>query len=176
MEERTTMTKVNAAQIAEVMLQFPDPKEAFEEIRKRFPNAPVAVVDRAMKITLHELRERAAKSFRESESIKRVGSVFDGLEGQGLTLRQAAEIKAAQGDPIAISLLAKVNSREWRLGGALWRAACEAHPDWEAVGDGSFRFTGKDQPQEPDELVDWFQLTHPRKARAVEAAIETRLG
>jgi hypothetical protein len=72
-----------------------------------------------------------------------------------MTLRQAAEIKAAQGDAVAIALLAQFSSREHRLGLALLHAAAEAHPDW-LVEDRGYRFVGKGEPQESNALIEWF--------------------
>jgi hypothetical protein len=117
-------------------------------------------------------RERVAKTERERKSLKLAASLFNGLEDRkGLTLGEAAEIKAAQGDPIAISLLKKLNSRDAQLFWALLNAAAEAHPEWLVKEDGVLRFIGQGEPQ-PNALIEWFQMMHPKQAKLIEAAID----
>jgi hypothetical protein len=54
---------------------------------------------------------------------------------------------------------------------ALFDAALAAHPDWEKVGDRGVRYVGKKKrfPKcGPANVVEWFYINHPRKARQIE--------
>ena len=87
------------------------------------------------------------------------------------TLLDAAETKAAEGDGVAIALLADFNSDVMRLAKALTKAAAEAHPGWKLISDGSIKRTSAQGPDTPDALVDWFQMTHPREASEIEMRV-----
>jgi len=55
---------------------------------------------------------------------------------------------------------------------ALTVAAMDAHPDFERDPEhpGTWIYFGEDNVDD-DDLIDWFQRTHPREARAIGARI-----
>jgi hypothetical protein len=95
---------------------------------------------------------------------------FVGTQFQFPQLRLATVAsKAAQGHALARHALRQMNSREHRIYNALFDAAVDAHPGWErGKKEGHYRKVRKDAPED---LVEWFQMTYPSKARAIEDAI-----
>jgi hypothetical protein len=87
-------------------------------------------------------------------------------------MEEAIEIKARQGDPIALHWQASMNTREYRLIEALGEAAHLAHPEWMQTREGHFEWTGDGEMPSEDAMIDWFQMTHPTEARRIEAEIE----
>lgn len=160
----------NVAMLLAKKMRELGPERAFETA-EAFPDATAEEVLRAFAIVRGELDEEVAAEQRALDQMQLAGTVFDGLENQGLTLGQAATIKAAQGDAVAIALLAKLNSRPCRLGTALFEAAAEAHPGWERV-DRGYRWMGVGEPPTVNATIDWFQMTHPGEAAAIELAID----
>jgi hypothetical protein len=164
----------NRAQLAQELYELQldgSEEEVARKITAVISHLPAAEAMAVMELVTAMRVEAVAAVEADLEQFRLAGSVFDGLEDRrGLTLKQAAEIKAAQGDAVAIALLKKWNSREHRLGLALLKAATEAHPDW-VVESRGYRFVGQGEPQESNALIEWFQTTHPKQAKAVEAAI-----
>jgi hypothetical protein len=56
---------------------------------------------------------------------------------EGSALGEAAAIKAAQGDALALAVLAQINSPRYRLKLALIDAGIELHPGWRMNADHS---------------------------------------
>ena len=105
----------------------------------------------------------------KQELAKEVGRILSGLP-EGTTIEEACAIKAARGDAGARQLLARLNSREWRLGDALLKAAFDEHPSWVRIGEGVVLRLDPDAPED-DELIEWFQKNYPHQARAIERSI-----
>ncbi|ODM79934.1 hypothetical protein A6452_24260 [Bradyrhizobium elkanii] len=137
---------------------------------EQFPDASRDQITSAFKIAADDAREKVRKSQREAAALKTARPLLDDMP-KGTTLRQAAEIKAKRGDPLAIAFLEEINSPVVRIGEALWRAACEADPRWSRIGAG-FKWNGEGQPPSGAAMIEWFQMTHPTEARRIEAEIE----
>jgi hypothetical protein len=64
-----------------------------------------------------------------------------------------------------------MNSREYRIYKALFDAAVDVHPGWTRLKDPNGHFEKSDSAPEADDLIEWFQMTYPSEARAIEDAI-----
>jgi hypothetical protein len=100
-------------------------EQMLDRIGELFPDAKLEQIDRAFRIAADDEREEARRLAREANAVDHAATVFDGMP-EGTTLLEAAESKAKLGDPVAIELLAHLNSPRVRLSSALWVAACEA--------------------------------------------------
>lgn len=85
------------------------------------------------------------------------------------TFAEACQIKAKQGNALAQRYADYFNSREYRVLQALGDAAADAHPGWKREEKGHYEKDGG--APEGNELIEWFQKTHSREARAIEDAI-----
>ena len=146
------------------------PGKFFAELQRRFPGIAESRLDRCIDIAAWELRQRGEEHVREAANLEQVGALFSDMP-EGVTLLDAAEIKAAEGDAVAIALLADFNSDAMRLSVALTSAAAEAHQGWKLNSDGSIKRTSDEGPYTPEALADWFQMNHPREARDIEQRV-----
>jgi hypothetical protein len=153
----------------------PSGEEMNAGLRKQFPGISDDQMQRAYAVFREEMAEGLRESSRVLAQVEILevlaGSIFEGLP-DGTTLAEAAKIKAAQGDPVALSYQAHANSSEYRIQCALWEAAVDAHPDWKKHNNRSYRWKGQGEAPSTDSMVDWFQLNHPAQAREIERAIE----
>jgi hypothetical protein len=94
---------------------------------------------------------------------------------ESLTILQACNIKYRQGSELAHRWLLKLNSADYLLAYALQSAAVAAHPNWRKTKEGHYRMVDKNQPDNFEGLVEWFQLTHPLKAREVHKGVIAEL-
>src|SRR5258708_5383464 len=153
----------------------PSGDELNAEMRRQFPGIGDNQLRRAYAVAKEELEESQREGIRAGEQIEAlgslVGSIFDGLP-EGTTFGEAVNIKAAQGDPIALSYQDHTNGLEYRTRCALWQAAVEAHPDWNTPDNRRYRWTGQGDAPSTDVMIDWFQTNHAAEARAIERAME----
>jgi hypothetical protein len=172
--KRRQIMAVNVAKLAEALktTDVSDFAKFDRLISEKFPDATVEEVGRALEIMGSDLRADVEQAQREEDRSLALLSIFDGLEDRGLTLTEAAKIKAAQGDPMAISLLKHLNSRTYRLHVALLRAATSKRPDLWKPHDKGIAWLGKGEPPDDYVLIDEFQMKYPAEARAIEAAID----
>jgi len=149
----------------------PDIAALQRSIEHEFPTITPEQFDRAIDVAVADLRAEAEMDREESLHLDAPRQLFDGLPS-GTKLAEAARIKAAQGVPCGIRLHRFLTSRTYRLSTALVEAAMERHPDfersdklhvWQYLGDG-------DGPSETA-LTEWFQMTYPTEARAIEDAV-----
>ncbi len=167
---------MNAAEMAEIMLgwDIKGPDDMGRLMKEHFPHARQAEVKRAVEITVFELRERARREQAEAAAMRALQKLdSDVPDTEADTLGGKLRVKAARGSRQAQAILDRWNSREDRVATALFEAAADRHPDFTRA-DRGWRYSGKEQL--PDDvsawLVDWFQRTHPREARAIEDAID----
>jgi hypothetical protein len=144
-------------------------------IERKFPGITTEECLHALEVIRCESDARHAEAeaeYRRSKKETEEGwHIFEGL-GEAITLSEAIEIKAAQGDPIALRWQAGMNTRWYRLNDALSVAAHEAHPQFEEAPDQVWHWKGDGKMPSVEELIDWFQMTHPTEARRIEAEIE----
>jgi hypothetical protein len=84
-------------------------------------------------------------------------------------------MKYRQGSELARKWLLELNNANYRLSGAMQSAAVAAHPNWTQTADGVYRQIDQSQPDNFDELVNWFQVTYPLRAREVHKAVMAEL-
>jgi hypothetical protein len=143
---------------------------------KRFPGITTDEYRHALYVWHDEGLARRDEILRQHERDEKFIAfafhVFDGLP-EGIELDEAARIKAARGDPQAIKYLAQTNTPEARKDEALADAAYRAHPLFTIRPDGIIHWDGdaEDGPTH-DEVIDWFQMTHPAEARRIEDEID----
>ena len=147
-------------------------KEITHRLARQFPGAPEDQIARAFEIAADEAREEEARLQHEANTLHVLALLFDGMS-EDVTVSQAVEIKAKQGNPLAIAILEQLNSVEYRRYHALWQAACEADPRWTKTDRGHLLWRGASgKAPSCDAMIEWFQTTHPREARRIEADIE----
>jgi hypothetical protein len=147
-------------------------KEIARRLAQQFPGAPEYQIARAFEIAADEACEEVARLESEANILHVLELLLDGMS-EDITVSEAAEIKAKQGDPLAIAILEKLNSLEYRRYHALWQAACEADPRWTKTDRGHLLWRGENgKGPSGDAMIEWFQTTHPREARRIEAEIE----
>jgi hypothetical protein len=151
--------------------------EIHRRLRQRFPNINVwdDGVNRAFKVLCDELKEEKRESdnayHRDQREIEEALHIIDGL-GETVTLDEAIEIKAAQGDLIALRWQAAMHTRQYRINEALGEGAHQAHPQFKQTPDHVWHWTGDGDMPSENAMIDWFQMTHPAEARQIEAEIE----
>lgn len=137
-------------------------------VEVRFPDVAATTVLEAIEVIRSD--DEAAEEDEERERAK-VAAMVDMCQRhaipQDTPMGEALRLMAERGEPAAIALLAEMNSPAYRVREALVDAALKAHPAWYRDGD---RWTIADDtagPVSDDDLVDWFQRTHPHEARAI---------
>jgi hypothetical protein len=119
-----------------------------------------------------QVREAQAELHRYEAERNEVMELFSGLPNrESLTILKACNIKYRQGSELACKWLLRLHSADYLLHGALQSAAVAAHPNWRETRKGHYRMVDKSQPDNFDDLVNWFQVTHPLKAREVNKAV-----
>lgn len=146
------------------------------------PALDLAVVERFPGMTVGQYRhvltawgddidaERAdieAEYERELAWRKTAKQIFAGLGN--VTFGEACRIKAQGAGPVAEAArrwLITMNDVTARLG----EAAHVAHPDFVQTNHG-WHYTGPGEMPSVEALIDWFQMTYPDRARAIEDAV-----
>jgi hypothetical protein len=144
--------------------------EVETRLRKRFLGLDDAKMDRALDIAIDEIDEMDREVNAETAVLNELRGLFVGLP-KGMTLGEAAKIKAAHGDPIALKFLAHDNSPAVRIQSALVRAAYDAHPLFSREARGN-RWNGEGEAPSETAMIDWFQKNHPAEARRIEKEID----
>lgn len=92
-------------QIAELLASGNVPVIDFEEaVAKRFPTSTVGDLRVGIEAGLQILEERTAQYERETDALKDLRPLFDGMP-EGTELGECARIKAKRGDPLALAFL-----------------------------------------------------------------------
>jgi hypothetical protein len=178
------MTEYNSAEIARFIedvfkrtCDIADPDQRLKvimtAINEQYAACPMKVVKRAFEIVDEEMqfnfeeanRQHAAHRRQHDEAMQ----IFAGLS-RNITFHEACKVKAAGDGPDAVlarKWLSRMESREWRLGEALGDAAHAAHPDFRREGR-AWHYTGAGKMPNEQDLIEWFQLTHPREAKRIE--------
>ena len=143
-----------------------DLRGMMRQIQREYPYLALDCVSRAFDIAHDELIEQYEKRACRQFVIDFASEMFKGLPS-GLIIDEAIEIKAKQGHKLALQYLAKMNTKEGRLIGALADAAYAAHPQFVELANGGVRWIGDDD-EDPSTtaLIKWFQLNHPDQARS----------
>jgi hypothetical protein len=170
----TTRAQIIAETIDEFKRPSADGRAVLERMGSRLDGIGCkgAEISDAMEQVGAALEEDIERGQRELQQFETLTALLEGLP-DGVTLREAAEIKAKQGNPVAIAFLKRENSLPSKLMKAFIDAAVDAHPDW-SRSDRGYRYHGTDPAMKKDggeSLVDWFQKTHPLKAREVERQV-----
>jgi hypothetical protein len=146
-------------------------------INERYAACPVKIVARAFEIVDEEMRYNFEESNRQHAAHQRqhdeAMQIFAGLS-RDITFPEACKIKAAGDGPDAVlarKWLTRMSSCEWRLGEALSDAAHAAHPDFVQEAGRVWHYTGAGKMPNEEDLIEWFQLTHPREAKRIENEI-----
>jgi hypothetical protein len=149
----------------------PDLETFRRQLAARFPGITDAEVVHACRVRCDDIENDRAESDvryqREQRELTEAEHILAGLGA--ISLDEAVAIKAARGDPIALRWQKAMSTREYRLNEALSEAACQAHPQFEQIGDGEWDWKGDGKMPSDEELIDWFQMTHPTEARRIEA-------
>jgi len=166
---------VNVAKLAEALSKIDGGINAIDAVVQRdFPDATVIEIAQAMEIVAFEAQQYAEERQRDADQAQRHLTdallIHAGLP-EDIPFEEACKIKAARGDRLAQSYLDRFNSRPYRVRVALTKAAVERHPGWLLVEEGVYRQLDPTAPDIP-ELIDWFQTTFPREAKAIDAEIE----
>ena len=155
-------------------LEEPEPEAFFARLRAEFPGithdeyvAAEAAHGYEIDAEIAEVQARYRRHQREYEEALHI---LEGL-GKKISISEAVEIKAAQGDPIALRWQKAMGSKSYRLLEALGEAAHRAHPHFEQTPDHVWHWTGDGDMPSEDAMIDWFQMTHPTEARRIEAEI-----
>jgi hypothetical protein len=148
------------------------PPELFAAMQARFPDCTISEVGRVMQISLdaskQELEEAEARTEYIRQEIDEWDHVYDGLDRK-MPFEEAVEIKAAQGDPAALTWQAYFASKYYRMGVALLEAAMAKHPLYESHPRGGWQWLGKkDERHKEHVLIEWFQIAYPAEARKIE--------
>jgi hypothetical protein len=148
------------------------PPELFAAMQTRFPDCTTSEVRRVMRISLdaskQELEEAKDKIEHIRQEIGEFDHVYDGLDRE-MPFEEAVEIKAAQGDPVALKWQAYFTSKYYRMGLALLDAAMAKHPLYEPHLKGGWQWLGeKDERHKEHVLIEWFQIAYPAEARKIE--------
>jgi hypothetical protein len=123
-----------------------------------------------------QMREAQAEYDQHKVRHKEAMEMFSGLpDREKLTTIQACNIKYRQGSELARKWLLELYGANHRLSEALNSAAVAAHPNWKKTKKGHYRRIDKSQPDNFDDLIDWFQRTHPLQAREVHKAVIAEL-
>jgi hypothetical protein len=150
--------------------------EIHRRLDTRFPGIGNDQIKRAFDVLSDELREAKreadAEYRRATREIDEALYLLHGLPAN-TTIEEAVEIKAAQGDPIALQWRAIMSTRKYRVEEALEQAAYQAHPEWKETPDGHFEWKGDSAMPSEAAMIDWFQMTHPTEARRIEVEIES---
>jgi hypothetical protein len=134
----------------------------------------VADLDAVMQLVDAMFRDWKAEQAAEMEQLKRQRKLFEDLPPDTL-LKDAVRIKAAQGDAYASELLQQFNSLAHQCTGALLHAAFKAHPKFVPAPDGrAWQWLGRGEPPNTAQLLDWFQMTFPKRAKEIEASFDRR--
>jgi hypothetical protein len=141
-------------------------------LRKQFPGIEDDLIERAFKVLEFESNELLREHQKQARQRALMKDIFEDLPDE-TTFGEAVKIKAAQGHPFAIGLLAHNNTSAVQMRDALGDAAYAAHPLFEQRGK-FIRWLGdpKDEPSH-DAVIEWFQINHPVKAREIERRFET---
>jgi hypothetical protein len=162
--------------VAKAQQKFIPPPELFAAMQARFPDCTVSEVGRVMQISLdaskQELEEAEDKVEHTEQEIDEWDHVYDGLDRE-MPFEEAAAIKAAQGDPVALKWQAYFTSKYYRMGVALLDAAMAKHPLYEPHPRGGWQWLGeKDERHKEHVLIEWFQVAYPAEARKIEEQFE----
>jgi hypothetical protein len=88
------------------------------------------------------------------------------------TFKEAARIKAAQGDPLAQRIHAELTSPKARTQEALFYAAVKLHPEWKHLSEDEVLDKLADSTDMNDQwnaVVEWLYANHPKVARRIES-------
>jgi hypothetical protein len=156
----------------------PDVVEMVRRLVKRFPGITSEEVIRALAIrrddAREEKREAEATYQREMKQFEEEMHIFEGMP-ENISLAEAAEIKASQGDPIAKRVLAELTLPATRLTEELYYAACVADPkNWHVDNTGYTTWLGGGDMPSESKMIEWFQINHPAEARRIEKEIMDR--
>lgn len=143
---------------------------------ERFPSAPFLLVQEAVRVIGSDEEAEIEDDEQEAAQLAAMVAICQrhGVP-EDTPIEQGLAIAAERGDADAICFVTEMRRPEYRVHEALFRAALAAHPAWSQDG-ASFVCDGTmDSPETDTALVDWYQHTHPRDARAITAAVEASL-
>jgi hypothetical protein len=147
-----------------------------EQARKRWPTVTTDELIAAALAAGEECREEAAQSERDAALFAEISTLLKDWPHDD-TFETVVTAKAARGDPLALKWKAIITSKTYRRLSALCVTACEAHPHFEVEDFGPsaprdlWLYTGPGEAPSVEKLLDWYQMTYPRQARAIERSI-----
>lgn len=142
------------------------------KVADRFPGILGPQALEAIKALDHELDAEAEAAEREDAALAAAVAICErhGIPAD-MTMSEGLRLAASRGDIEAAAFLAQANAPDRRVEAALWKAAAEAHPAWSCHGGGYVLDEDQPGPRSLDALTDWYQLTHPREALAIEEQV-----
>ncbi len=152
-------------------------RDLFRQLAKRFPKARKEHLEAAWKDYQFE---REVERQADEEALADLEMMLTFLAKHNIPENTpygaAVRAVAATGDPEARALANDLERPAGRVFIALLAAAVDAHPYWSRDGEHRFWPHGEGAPSTPEALVDWFQVTYPRRAREIEDRIAADLG
>jgi hypothetical protein len=174
----TTSSKFNTAEVVRFISDTAQRLEAENidlspaldrAVAERFPEMTVGQYRHVLTVWKDDIdAERAefeAEYERETAWRDTAKQIFAGLEN--VTFAEACRIKAQGEGPVAEAarhFLITMDNVTARLG----EAAQVAHPDFVQTPDHVWHYTGPGEMPSVEALIDWFQMTYPDRARAIE--------
>jgi hypothetical protein len=150
-------------------------EEAVARIREQFSGITIDEIESAFAVYDDEVdarfAEHQAQYIRSKDQSREARLIFEGCPAD-ITFDEAVTFKAQQGDPVALRWQASWNTKEYRRMEALSLAALAAHPQFVEKPDGVFEWIGEGDMPSENQMIDWFQLNHPSRAREIENAID----
>lgn len=146
----------------------------------RFPGVPAALVLEALRVIRFDNDAVQEDEIREHARLTEVFWTMIEMRqrhaiSEDTPMGEALRLMADRGEPAAISFLAQTNNPAYRSRVALVMAAMDAHPAWSRNGEEWVLDGDASAPVTDDDLVDWYQRTHPREARAIGDAVAASL-
>jgi hypothetical protein len=148
-------------------------RDANEALAERFPELQLEDFARAIEVLKHEYEAEAEKSFQQERELARMLTLLKRHRiPSDMPWNEALRVAVSRGDEEATAYLAELESpehqRTLRVLAALMNAAVDAHPAWSRTNREWCYHEDVAGPETPEALIDWYQLTYPREARAIE--------
>lgn len=166
-----------AREIVDEVRRTGNVREAMRTFEEAHPDLSEEQVGAAAKAAANRLRDIGQEAKDEADAMRKLHALVTSLPGEPGEavvdkLKRAAD---AGNEEAAAALKLLLGTVEDRVFWQLACAAAEAHPDWKVVDHGEYkglaRVDGSMDPLADDPipgLIDWYQLTYPSEAKAIE--------
>ena len=138
---------------------------------EHYPSMTVQQHNRVIDEVANNLIDEAARVIARAQDLKAYVELMQDLP-VGTLVGDAVRIRAAEGNPLAQSLIEWFDFDAYGRMFLLDEAAVAAHPEWIVHRRGVYSRAEPNGPTGNDErdttLIDWFERTHPRQAAAIK--------